>query len=87
MFRLSGDWQRGTGENNNGLLHASIPKGRDLSVHSRVDLDGIADSRNGQPHAARDWECPLTSTRKCSPSAIPLIMLSSSSVSGVVLQF
>ena len=52
-------WQRATNENTNGLLRQHFPKGSDLSVHSAIDLEWVANELNDRPRKRLGYAKPI----------------------------
>lgn len=51
-------WQRGSGENTNGLLRQYFPRNTDLSVHSAAHLNAVARQLNNRPRQTLNWLKP-----------------------------
>jgi IS30 family transposase len=50
---------RATCENTNGLLRQYFPKGTALTVHSEMDLDGVASEPNDRPRKRLAFAKPI----------------------------
>ena len=51
-------WQRGSGENTNGLLRQYFPSKADLSLHSAAHLNAVARELNNRPRQTLNWLKP-----------------------------
>jgi IS30 family transposase len=51
-------WQRGTGENTNGLLRQYFLRTADLSMYTRAQLDAVARRLNNRPRQTLNWLKP-----------------------------
>ncbi|BBT18333.1 IS30 family transposase [Metapseudomonas otitidis] len=59
FFDPHSPWQRGSNENINGLKRQCLPRGMDLSVYSKEQLDAIALQLNMRPRNRFDFKCPI----------------------------
>lgn len=60
-------WQRGANENLNRLLRYWLPRGTDLSRHTRHDLERVASLVNDQPRKSLNWD---TATERYAAAAL-----------------
>ena len=51
-------WQRGSNENTNRLLRQYFPKRTELSCHSQIQLDKVAEELSGRPRKTLHFETP-----------------------------
>lgn len=51
-------WQRGTGENTNGLLRRYLPKQTDFTTLTQEELDDIVEEINNRPRKCLDYATP-----------------------------
>jgi IS30 family transposase len=51
-------WQRGSGENTNGLLRQYFPSKADLTLHSAAHLNAVARELNNRPRQTLNWLKP-----------------------------
>lgn len=51
-------WQRGTNENNNGLLREYYPKGTSFYGVTNESLQVVVDKLNSRPRKCLDWQTP-----------------------------
>jgi IS30 family transposase len=59
FFDPHSPWQRGSNENINGLKRQCLPRGMDLSVYSKEQLDAIALQLNMRPRNRFDFKSPI----------------------------
>jgi IS30 family transposase len=52
-------WQRPGSENVNGLLRQYFPKGTDLSIHTKAELQRVANQLNDRPRARLGYAKPI----------------------------
>jgi len=59
FFDLHSPWQRGSNEKINGLIRQCLPRGMDLSVYSKEQLDAIALQLNMRLRNRFYFNCPI----------------------------